>query len=116
MSETGLVFRLIPNSIVQISKNASKNNRAAGLLFLMYGMIQISHCPNVDLCTLQNPLLAVAMRVPTDKGTMSIIELRVLDSLPDIEHRVRRQGDLSGQFNLYQQPSKNHKPYWDTTT
>jgi hypothetical protein len=116
VSETGLAFRLIPDSIVQISKNSSKANGAAGLLFLMYGMVQISNCPNVDLCTLQNPLLAIAVGVPTDKGTMSIIEIRVLDSLPNIVHRIRWQGNLFGQFNLYQQPSKNHKPYWDTTT
>lgn len=102
MSEPGLASRLIPDSIIQISKNSSKNNRAARLLFLVYGVVQITHCPNVDLRTLQNPLLAVAMRVPTDKGTVSIIELCVFDSLPDIEHRIRRQGNLSIQFSLCQ--------------
>jgi hypothetical protein len=89
-SEAALAFMLIPHKSARIYPK----QKAAGLLFLVYGMIQISHCPNVDLCTLQNPLLAVAMGIPTDKGTMSIIKLCMLDSLPNIVHRVRRQGNL----------------------
>lgn len=60
----------------------------------MNRMPHIPHILHDQLRTLQDPSPTIPPRVLPHEGTMRVLEIRVLDRLPDVVDFVGREGDL----------------------
>lgn len=65
----------------------------------MNRMVQIPHSPNKDLRTIQHPFLAIPNRIHPHERPIRPIKLRMLKSLPNTMHIIRRQGNLSPKIS-----------------